>query len=97
MICLKIHQTHGMPTPNPNHQSLLGLPILVSTPHLHAIVDTFEMNYHHITGHIIRTRRNDPPTMSQPANIQYIAAAPEYLPYLSHYDEEQGNGDGPAV
>jgi hypothetical protein len=71
-----------------------GLHHSMGTPHLCAIVNTFETNYCHIAGHIIRTSRNNPPAAPKPANIQYIAAAPEYL---SHYDEEQGNGDGPVV
>jgi hypothetical protein len=69
----------------------------MGTPHLRAILDTFETNYRRIAGHIIRTSRNNPPAVSKPASVQYIAAAPEYLAYLSQYDEEQGNGDRPAV
>jgi hypothetical protein len=74
-----------------------GLCHPMGTPHLRAAIDAFETNYHHIAGHIIRTSRNNPPTAPKPANVQYIAAAPEYLAYLSHYNEEQGNGDGPTV
>jgi len=73
-----------------------GLRHPMGTPHLRTIVDTFETNYRRIAGHIIRTSRNEAPA-PKPANVQYVAAAPEYLAYLSHYDEEQGNGDGPAV
>jgi len=74
-----------------------GLRHPMGTPHLRAEVDTFETNYRRIAGHIIRTSRNNPPAPPKPANVQYVAAAPEYLAYLSHYNEEQGNGDGPAV
>jgi hypothetical protein len=69
----------------------------MGTPHLCAIVDTFKTNYYHIVGHIIRTSRSDLPATPKPANVQYVAAAPEYVAYLSHYDEEQGNGDRPVV
>ena len=74
-----------------------GLRHPMGTPHLRAIVDTFETNYRRIAGHIIRTSRSNPLVAPKPASVQYIAAAPEYLAYLSHYNEEQGNGDGPTV
>ncbi|KIM72772.1 hypothetical protein PILCRDRAFT_93321 [Piloderma croceum F 1598] len=48
-------------------------------------------------GYIIRTSRNNTPTAPKPANVQYVAATPEYLAYLSQYKEEQGNGDRPMV
>ena len=73
-----------------------GLRHPMGTPHLRANIDPFETNYRRIAGHIIRTSRNTP-AAPKPANVQYVAAAPEYLAYLSHYNEEQGNGDGPVV
>jgi hypothetical protein len=69
----------------------------MGTPHLCANIDPFETNYRHIAGHIIRTSRNNPPAVPKPANIKYVAASPKYFTYLSHYEEEQGNGDRPAV
>jgi hypothetical protein len=74
-----------------------GLHHPMGTPHLCANIDRFETNYYRIAGYIIRTSRNNPPTAPKPANVQYVAATPEYLTYLSQYEEEQGNGDGPAV
>jgi hypothetical protein len=74
-----------------------GLRHPMGTPHLRADVDAFETNYRRIAGHIIRTSRNNLPAPPKPFNVQYVAAAPEYLAYLSHYNEEQGNGDGPTV
>ena len=74
-----------------------GLRHPMGTPHLRANIDPFETNYRRIAGHIIRTSRNNPPAVPKPANVQYVAASPEYFAYLSHYEEEQGNGDGPAV
>lgn len=69
----------------------------MGTPHPRPNVDAFETNYRRIAGHIIRTSRNAPPVAPKPANVQYVGANPEYLAYLSRYDEEQGNGDGPVV
>jgi hypothetical protein len=74
-----------------------GLCHPIGTPHLCAIINTFEINYHRIAGHIIRTTRNNPPVAPKPGNIPYIAATLEYLAYISHYDEGQGNGDRPVV
>lgn len=77
---------------------MCGLRHPVGTAHLRAELDLFETTYRRIAGHIIRTSRNAPAASSCPADIQYVAAAsPEYLAYLSAYNEEQGNGDGPAV
>ena len=75
-----------------------GLRHPVGTPHLRAEVDPFETTYRRIAGHIIRTSRNTPASTNPPVNVQYIAATtPEYLNYLSTYNDEQGNGDGPAM
>jgi hypothetical protein len=56
----------------------------MGTPHLCADVDAFEMDYRRIASHIIRTSRNNPPAPPKPANVQYVAATPEYLAYLLH-------------
>jgi hypothetical protein len=89
--------TPGTPSVGVGECHTCGLRHPMGTPHLRATVDPFETNYRCIAGHIMRTSRNDPPVAPKPANVQYVAAAPKYLAYLSHYDEEQGNGDGPAV
>ena len=68
------------------------------TPHPRPEVDPFETTYRRIAGHIIRTSRNAPANTVPPTNVQYVTAAtPEYLAYLSTYNEGQGNADGPLV
>ena len=75
-----------------------GLRHPAGTPHLRPEVDPFETTYRRIAGHIIRTSRNTPANPTPPVNVQYLAAStPEYLAYLTAYNEEQGNGDGPVV
>ena len=78
--------------------SLVWLASPAGNPHLCAEIDLFEMTYRRIAGHIIRTSHNAPAVSSRPTNIQYVTtASPEYLAYLSTYNDGQGNGDGPAV
>ena len=69
----------------------------MGTPHLRATIDPFKTNYCCIAGYIKRTSRNNTPVAPKPANVQYVAATPKYLVYLSQYEEEKGNGDGPTV